>query len=130
MRALPAAAWLGKRSRAELNSMPDIEVPLEAQIEGKLDAACGCLIDPTPENLRRCSTLLASAAGHLAESPPASVRRAALRKAVHRARRLLESAAEYHRGCHTVMLTLAASGYTPDGALASSLPATRLSLHG
>ena len=100
-----------------------------ADIQAEIEAACDCLIDPTPRNIQRCTTLLARAAERLAEKPP-PVRRAALRQTVRRAGRLLESAAAYHRGWQNVLAALTAAGYTSEGALASPPAAIRLSLHG
>ena len=107
--------------------MPGPRVDIEG---AEIEAACDCLIDPTPGNLQRCSVLLGSAAARLAESPPPSARRAALRKTIHRAGRLLETAAAYQRGWQNVLLALTSAGYTPEGALAPMPQSSRLSLHG
>ena len=81
----------------------------------ELDAACELLIDPTPESLERCSCVLARAVSCLEGGKPGAAEARVLRESVRRAGRLLESAADYHRQWHRILLRLTASGYTAGG---------------
>lgn len=81
----------------------------------ELDAACELLIDPTPENLERCSCVMARAVSCLETGKPAAAETQLLRESVRRAGRLLESAADYHRQWVRILFRLTASGYTAGG---------------
>ena len=96
----------------------------------EVEQACTLLIDPTPENLDRCSGALSAAAARLAHTdPPVTAVVRDLRTAVHRARSLLESAAAYHRRWQG-MLHAMTGGYTHAGEAAPLLARGRVSMQG
>jgi len=88
------------------------------------------LVDPSPENLDRCTGVLGSAAARLGgvNRPPPSQTRD-LRSAIHRARHLLELAADYHLHWQRVLQSMAA-GYTSAGETAPFSARGRLSMEG
>lgn len=96
----------------------------------ELAAACDLLIDPSPENLDRCSAILANVASQLARHRPAGEDARALRVSVNRAGRLLEAAAGYSRHWQTVLRQLTASGYTAAGDLDAPALQGRISMNG
>ncbi len=100
----------------------------EAQRE--VDAAWILLIDPTPENLDRCSALLRRAVSNLSNSRPPGKQACLLRASVRRVGRLLETAAAYHHHWIKILRSMTAGCYTADGDL-TSLPAPgRVSMEG
>lgn len=100
----------------------------EAQRE--IDAACVLLIDPTPENLDRCTALLRRAVSSLSNSPPPGQQAGLLRASVQRVGRLLESAAAYHQHWFRILRSMTSGCYTADGGM-TSLPAPgRVSMEG
>ncbi len=100
----------------------------EAQRE--VDAAWILLIDPTPENLDRCSALLRRAVSNLSNSRPPGKQARLLRASVRRVGRLLETAAAYHHHWIKILRSMTAGCYTADGDL-TSLPAPgRVSMEG
>jgi len=98
--------------------------------ERELEAACELLIDPSPENLDRCSAVLASAAAHVAAGPMARGERGLLRVSIGRASRLLETAADYHRQWQKILRGLTGSGYTVAGELSAAPVRGRVSIEG
>jgi hypothetical protein len=96
----------------------------------ELGTACELLIDPSLENLDRCSSVLASAASRLASSRPAVQEARALRASLHRVRRLLETAANHHQHWHRILHAITASGYTAAGNLAAPPARGRVSIEG
>lgn len=107
----------------------------------EVQRACDLLRSPTPAAVDRCSVVLGSAIARLVEwrkqfraQSPASNRLVLeearrLRASVHRAARLLESAAAYHSGWRKALGALCA-GYTASGAPADAAPPGRLFLRG
>ena len=112
-----------------------------AEVRAEVQRACDLLRCPTPAAVDRCSTALVSAISRLVEwrkrfqeGDRASNRLALeearrLRVSVHRAARLLESAAAYHAGWRKALGSLCA-GYTASGAPADAAPPGRLCLRG
>jgi hypothetical protein len=96
----------------------------------ELEAACELLIDPTPENLDRCSCVLGRAVSCLEAGRPAAGEAARLRESVRRAGRLLETAADYHRQWQRILLRFTASGYTAGGELDTPPVRGRVSMEG
>jgi hypothetical protein len=96
----------------------------------EIEEACRLLIDPSPENLDRCSTVLTGAISRLSQSrPPASEART-VRVLVKRVVRLLEAAASYRYGWRRVLQAMSAGGYTPAGDPAVSSEPRRIWMEG
>jgi hypothetical protein len=100
----------------------------EAQRE--IDAACILLIDPTPENLDRCTVLLHRAVSALSNSRSCGKQACVLRASVQRVGRLLETAAAYHRHWLKILRSMTAGCYTADGDLTSPPAPGRVSMEG
>jgi hypothetical protein len=99
-------------------------------VRRELNTACELLVDPSLENLDRCSGVLASAASHLANrKPPASETRD-LRPLVLHIGRLLQTAMSYHRDWQRIFRAMTASGYTAAGDLAAPPALGRVSIRG
>ncbi len=90
-----------------------------SMVRQELDTACELLIDPSFENLDRCSDVLASAASHLVAGQPPPSEARSLRASVHRVGRLLETAVKHHRDWQRILRAMTASGYTAAGDLAA-----------
>jgi len=108
-----------------MSALPEPWIVAQQEVE----AACELLIDPSPPNLDRSAGILASAAKRLAETPAPAAHSRQLRASIHRAGRLLESAAQFHRGWRQILVAMT-EGYTAEGGLAEPPPAARLSLDG
>jgi hypothetical protein len=88
------------------------------------------LLDPSVENLERCSALLAAAAGRVAQSPrPEPAVAGDFRTRLDGAKSLLERAAGYHRGWLKILCSLTA-GYTSRGEAGPLAAEGHISLHG
>jgi hypothetical protein len=112
-----------------------------AEVRAEVQRVCELLHSPTPAAVDRCSIALGSAISRLVEwrkrfhagDRPSNrlaleeARR--LRASVHRAARLLESAAAYHAGWRKALGALCA-GYTASGVPADAAPPGRLCLRG
>lgn len=97
----------------------------------ELDAACDCLIDPSPANLDRSAAALSNAAGYLADLRPKETGEARkLRASVTRVRRLLETAAGHQRQWQRILLAAVSNGYTAGGEPAALATSGRVSVEG
>jgi hypothetical protein len=106
----------------------------------KLDRACALLLSPSPEALDQCAPLLIAAIAHVTAGQDAIARPARadaaasaegrrLQAAVRRARRLLESAADYHHNWARRMGAMSA-GYDGRGEPAAIERGRRLIVRG
>lgn len=110
-----------------------------AEVRAEVQRASDLLRSPTPAAIDRCSAALGSAISRLVEwrkqfrgqdRISKTIEEARLlRTTVHRAARLLESAAAYHAGWRKALGSLCA-GYTASGAPADAAPPGRLCLRG
>lgn len=111
-----------------------------AEAREKLDCACNLLLTPSPEALDQCAPLLEAAvikvtacqkaiSGQQQTEPAASAEGRQLQAAVRRARRLLESAAEYHQNWIRRIGAMSA-GYDGRGEPAAVDRGRRLMLRG
>ena|SRR5579872_3428340 len=96
----------------------------------EVQAACQLLIDPSPENLARCSAALTGAISCITGTNPALAEAMTLHASVERARQLLESAANFHHGWQRILRALAASGYNATGTLTPLCTQGRFFLQG
>jgi hypothetical protein len=90
-----------------------------SMVRQELETACELLIDPSLENLDRCSDVLARAASYLVAGKPPALEARSLRASVHRVARLLETAMKHHRDWQRIWRAMTASGYTAAGDLAA-----------
>jgi|SRR5579863_889025 len=97
--------------------------------EQEVESACRLLLDPSPQNLDRSSSLLSSAISLITHEKPLAAEAYALRAALERARQLLESAADYHCQWHRILRSMTA-GYNAAGAPAALAAANQVSLRG
>jgi hypothetical protein len=101
----------------------------------QLREACKLLITPSPENLLRCADLLEGASrglrpGNLPAADAAALQEMeTLRRRVHYAGALLETAAEYHRKWTTLARSMSA-GYAAGGQPGEYIAAGSLCLRG
>ncbi len=105
----------------------------------EVERVCDWLVRPSPDALDRCPMVLESAAAGLSDGaswlslargdPEALAEAWRLRRAVRRAGRLLENAADYHKQWNRTLAGIA-GGYRPDGEPAEVAHAGRISLLG
>jgi hypothetical protein len=111
-----------------------------AAARGKLERACELLLSPSPAALDQCTPLLEAAVtkitacraaltGPVRTEPSAYAEGRRLQAAVRRARRLLESAAEYHQNWARRMGAMSA-GYDSRGEPAAVDRGRRLIIRG
>jgi hypothetical protein len=111
-----------------------------ADARQELERVCDLLLSPSPAALDQCSSLLKTAVAKVAAcqaavtgphqtEPGASVEGHRLQAAVRRARRLLESAAEYHQNW-TRRIGAMSAGYDARGEPAAVTQGRRLILRG
>jgi hypothetical protein len=112
-----------------------------AEVRAEVQRACDLLRTPSPAAVYRCTAVLGSAVSLLGEwrkgfrGHDHTANRLALEEAlqlratVRRARRLLETAAEYHARWRQALGSLCA-GYTASGAPAAAARPGRLCLRG
>jgi hypothetical protein len=111
-----------------------------ADAREQLERACDLLLTPSPDSLDRCASLLEAAvtkvtacqaaiAGPRQTEPDASMEGRRLQAVVRRARRLLDSAAEYHQNWSRRIGAMSA-GYDGRGEPVSVDRGRRLILRG
>jgi hypothetical protein len=99
------------------------------RVQAHLERACALLVSASPAALEGSADALDCALAGLRHMPEAAVANRAIHRSIRKAGRLIEGAAQYHRGWNQRLRSLL-YGYAADGHPAAVGHACRWSLEG